>query len=142
MYNFVHRLMDLEWRDLYQCENPDAAWLIVERNILNIIDTMCPTQTFLIKNLKDPWISQEILKAIKDKDRLLSKAKKSNLHEDWILARRRRNEVKKIVKNAKSDFIKENLTRHENDSKKLWKSLRDIIPSSKNQKSNKIISKK
>ena len=64
------------------------------QNIIAKKDDMCPIQTFYVKHLKDPWISQEILEAIKDKDRLLSKAKRSDNGDNWIIARRRRNEVK------------------------------------------------
>ena len=94
---------------------------------------MCPEKTFKIKKLKDPWISQEILEGIKDKDLLLSRAKDSNNPEDWKNARNRQNEVKDIVKNAKSDFIKENLNEHKNDSNKFWKTMSNVLPSGKKQ---------
>ena len=135
---FLQQLDDADWLKFYQCDNPNIAWGIIENNILKVINAMCPIQTFYIKNLKDPWITQEILEGIKDKDRLLSKAKHSDNQDDWVVARRRRNEVKQIVKNAKSEFIKENLIQYENDSKKFWKSLKDIIPSTQNSNSNKI----
>ena len=83
--------------------------------ILTIIDNMCPTKTFKINNLKDPWIMQEILENIRDNDRLLARAKHSNIPNDWIIARARRNEVKNIVKNAKSEFVKENLNEHQHE---------------------------
>ena len=54
------------------------------------------------------------------------------------MARRRRNEVKTLVKNDKANFIKDNLEEYNNDSKKFWKSLQDILPAKKGQKSNKI----
>ena len=94
----------------------------------------------MVKNLKDPWISNEILEAIKDKDRLLSKAKRSDKQNDWTIARQRRNEVKRLVKEAKSEFIKDNLIQHENNSKKCWHSLKDVLPS-QNTKNSKIILK-
>ena len=138
---FIQQLNDIDWHAFYQCISPDIAWSIMENNIMAKIDTMCPTQTFHVKHLKDPWISQELLEAIKDKDRLLSKAKRTNNENDCIIARSRRNEVKKIVKNAKADFIKEHLEQYKNDSKKFWKTLRDVVPSSKNTNSNKILLK-
>ena len=95
----------------------------------SIIDEICPIKTFNIKQLKDPWITNEILEAIHDKDYLLARAKKSNKPADWVIARRRRNEVKNLTKYAKSNFIKNNLNEYNNDSKKCWKSLSDILPS-------------
>ena len=135
----LRQLDELDWTNLFHCTNPEIAWSIMENNILKVIDDMCPIQTFYVKNLRDPWISQEILEAIKDKDRLLSKAKRSDNQQDWVIARQRRNEVKKLVKDAKSEFIKENLTQYENNSKKFWHSLKDVLPS---QNSNNKISLK
>ena len=65
---------------------------------------MCPKQTFRIKSLKDPWITNELLEAIKDKDILLSHAKRTDDQLDWILGRRRCYEVKNMIKNAKISF--------------------------------------
>ena len=72
------------------------------------------------------------MEAIKDKDRLLAQAKTSGNQQDWANARRHRNEVKRMVKNAKSEFIRENLDQYQNNSKKFWKSLKDVIPSATN----------
>ena len=136
--NFGNAMLALDWEPFYECVNPNLAWKVLNQNILSVIDRMCPKQEFKIKKFKDPWISQEILEAIRDKDVLLSTAKHSNKQEDWVLARQHRNEVKNLVKNAKSDFIKENLNEHQNDSKKFWKSLNTILPSGKSNNSNKI----
>ena len=138
---FLQKLSLSDWDAFYQCNDPNEAWNIFENKILGIIDVMCPVKKFHVRHLKDPWISQEILEAIKDKDMLLSLAKRTNKIDDWFIARRRRNEVKNIVKNAKSNFIKDNLNEFENDSKKFWKTIRTVIPSSKGTNSNKIILK-
>ena len=103
---FLQHLTACNWNIFYQSDDPEIAWNILESNILNIINTMCPIQTFHVKHLKDPWISQEILEAMKDKDRLLSLAKRNNRAEDWVLARRRRNQVKIWLK-----MLNQNLSR-------------------------------
>ena len=53
--------------------------------------------------------------------------------EDWILAKRKRNDCLTRVRKAKADFVKSEL----DDSKKFWKNIHNIIPSGKN--SHKII---
>ena len=67
---------------------------------------------------------------------LLATAKQTNQVVDWDIARRRRNEVKSLVKNAKSNFVKDNLQEYKNDSTKFWKSLNNILPSKKKLKCN------
>ena len=46
-------------------------------NITTSIDSICPKKIFKIKKYKEPWISQELLELIKDKDISPKKAKKS-----------------------------------------------------------------
>ena len=91
------------------------------------IDIMCPQKHFKIKNKKYPWISDELLEQIKDKDNLLKKAKKSNKQEDWDEARKLRNQTKTNIRVAKSEFIKSNLEENPKDARTFWKSLSDLI---------------
>ena len=138
---FMQNLMNNDWERFYNVRDPNVAWSMMKNIILSHINVMCPVQTFYVKSLKDPWITNEILEAIKDEDRLLCNAKRSNSEADWIGARRRRNEVKTLVKHAKSNFIKDNLENFKDDSKKFWKSLQDILPAKKGNKGNKILLK-
>ena len=55
---------------------------------------------------------------LKDKDRLLNKAKRTNKPDDWTKARDARNKFKTDVYQAKSEFIKDNLERFKADPKK------------------------
>ena len=103
------------------------------------IDVMCPLKSFKIRNRKDPWITNEILEAIKDKDVLLKKAKKSKKEEDWDRAKIARNTVNRDVKNLKSEFIRENLEEHYNDSKSFGKIYKIYSPQKINRTSVNIL---
>ena len=59
--------------------------------MLSIADRMCPLKRYKVAQAKDPWITNEILEMIKDKDRLLRKAKKCKLAADWENAKLARN---------------------------------------------------
>ena len=91
---FVEHLHDIDWTQLYAANDPEIAWCIMKNAILSIIDIMCPIKTYNTKQVKDPWINNEILEAIHDKDRLLARAKRTQKPNDWANAKRRRNEVK------------------------------------------------
>ena len=84
---FSHNLQLCNWDNCYSTDNPDYAWELMYDNITQEIDIMCPQKHFKIKNKKDPWISDELLEQIKDKDNLLKKATKSNKQEDLDEAR-------------------------------------------------------
>ena len=54
---------------------------------------------------------------IHDKNDFLAKAKKNGNIDDWRIARNLRDQTKTLVKNAKIDFIKEQLEKNKSDSK-------------------------
>ena len=54
----------------------DRQWELVEQNITEIIDEMCPKKSFRIIQVKQPWITPRLLELILDKDKALKKAKK------------------------------------------------------------------
>ena len=95
---FISGLLEIDWMNFYTLDEPEIAWNLMKENIFSVIDVMCPNKKYNIKQVKDPWITNEILEAIHDKDRLLSRAKHSNDTNDWTIAKRRRNEVKNLIK--------------------------------------------
>ena len=125
---FCNALIDFDWEILYNIENVNDAWDFFVEKIYEVINIMCPLKEFNIKNKKDPWITNEILESIRDKDILLKRAKLSGDDQDWAHARRARNIVNANIKNLKADFIKTNLNQHQGDSKKFWKDIQNILP--------------
>ena len=107
-------------------------------NIRTVIDKMCPLKHYKVAQAKEPWITNEILEMIKDKDRLLRRAKSRNNPNNWLLAREARNNVNLRIRHAKANFIQDNLNTHQNDSKKFWQNIKDILPNSKTTHTGKI----
>ena len=108
-------------------------------NITKIADTICPSKTFKIKKFKEPWLSNEILELIKDKDRALKKAKRSKTADDWKLAHRLRNNCLSLIRKTKSDFIQNELNSNMKNSKKFWKQLKEVIPGKRHMDSKIIL---
>ena len=42
---------------------------------MSVIDNICPLKKYKVAQAKEPWVTNEILEMIKDKDRLLRRAK-------------------------------------------------------------------
>ena len=103
-------------------------WEIMERMIRDNIDKMCPVKEMLIKDKGEPWVTRELIELIRDKERARRYAKQTNNKEDWNLARRARNTAKLAVRNAKADFIRSRSERYENDPKKFWDNIANILP--------------
>ena len=70
--------------------------------------------------MREHWITDELLEILFEKDRLLNKAKRSKKEDDWTEAKIARNEANIVIRNSKSDFIKNNLEFHKNDAKNFW----------------------
>ena len=77
--------------------------------ITSEIEKLCPLKKMLLKDYGDPWITREIVEVLKDKKRLFVRAKRTKLPEHLINAKEARNMANPMVKQAKEDFIKENL---------------------------------
>ena len=92
---------------------------------------MCPIKNFRISQKKEDWITNDLLEILRDKDYFLSKAKKYNNPDDWNVARRLRNQAKKLTKHARADFVKTKLEENKNDTKTFWRIIKGAIPDSK-----------
>ena len=133
---FCDRLIQLDWNNLLACDDVNRAWNIMLSNITTTIDSMCPLKHYRVAQAKEPWVTNEILEMIKDKDRLLRRAKNRNTVLDWILAKQARNNTN--LQRAKATFVQENLEQNQNNSKKFWQNINEILPNTKNKHSSKI----
>ena len=103
-------------------------WTFIKDSIISILDPMCPFKTYKLPEAREPWITNEALEAIRDKDKLMAKVKKTKSERDWALAREARNLVGREVENLRIDFLKHQQTVHKDDPKKFWKSIASIFP--------------
>ena len=78
----------------------------MEQIIRENIDIMCPLKTFKIKQEKEPWISDQLIELIKDKDHALRRAKKRKDPQLWKEAKRLRNNCIKRLRDARAEYIR------------------------------------
>ena len=123
------RLDEHDWNRFYIEAVPNILWDIMLNNIETTLNEICPLRTFRIKKYKEPWITQELLELIKDKDSLLKKAKRTKCPEDLTIAKRYRNDCLSKIRKAKADFVSSELeTNNMSDSKKFWKNIKNVLP--------------
>ena len=126
--------MRQNWDNYYRCHNPNVAWKTLLGHIKENIDTMCPLKRFRVAQEKEPWMSNKILEMIKDKDRLLRRAKKRNYDLDWEIAKTTRNRTNFYIRQAKTNYIQDNLNNTQNNVKKFWQNIKEVLPNSKDLK--------
>ena len=90
---------------------------------------MCPLKKINISQKKKPWLSTELLEYLVDKNNYLAIAKRTITTEDTALARFHRNEAKRLTKLAQQQYYTDRVRRYENNTKKFWKTIHEIIPS-------------
>ena len=79
-------------------------------------------------------MTKDILTSIRTRDRLKSKAKKSNATLDWETYKKARNDVTLAVRKAKRDFITKKIHSAKDSSKEIWNSLKYLTPNKKNSR--------
>ena len=90
-----------------------------------------PLKSYKVNEIREPWIINEAIEAIRDKDRMMKKAKKSGSSRDWDEAKRLRNEVERNLQDLRANYLKQQQEAHKSDPKKFWKSVSSIIPDKK-----------
>ena len=63
---------------------------------------------------------------MKKRDRLLKKAKRSNVPDDWLALRSAKNKVTEAIRTAKRNFFHESFRENQNNPKKIWPALKDL----------------
>ena len=118
-----------DWTEFYELDNPDLCWEYLIDTINEKIDVMCPLKKRMVRDKNEPWLTNEILEAIYDKDRAWKKAKKTKDNDDVTHAKRLRNEVKNMVKQAKANFVQDYLEDEGTSSKKFWEKVQYVTNS-------------
>ena len=137
--SFRDKLMEIDWADYYQKENPAEAWEFIFSKVESIIDGMCPLRTFKIRNYRPDWITHELLEQIADRDYFYNKAKQTGDEDDWNVAKHLRNVTNANIRQARKDFVVSELQENTSDYKKFWKTIRSVIPNDKGSARNDIL---
>ena len=72
------------------------------------------------------WITHSILQQIRVRDKLKARAKNNILAR--IMYKRVRNRVVKLISNAKSNYFKEKILENKDNTRNLWKLLKQSAP--------------
>ena len=110
-----------------------------EALVLDVVDRHAPLRSVRVKSMKKPlWLSDEILTAIKERDRLKKKLEKGRIQRMSFNAYR--NKVVRLIEKAKKEAVINEIDNSKLNSRILWKPLKSIYPTKAKQinKSNKL----
>ena len=96
--------------------------------INNILSIMCPIKNRKTKDRNEPWITDELIDLIHQKNRAWKKAKKTKNIDDIEHARVLRNRVKPQIKRAKSSYVQDYIDDDQISIKKFLEKISYIMP--------------
>ena len=96
--------------------------------INNILSIMCPIKNRKNKDRNEPWITDELIDLIHQKNRAWKKAKKTKNIDDIEHARVLRNRVKTQIKRAKSSYVQDYIDDDQISIKKFLEKISYIMP--------------
>ena len=121
-------IVEADWEEYYRTRDPSVCWDYIEKLVRAYLDKTCKIRDFKVKQIVDPWITNELLEEIRDKDSYLRRAKETRSVEDWARARAERNRVGRLIEQAKAEFLKEQQEELAGDPKKFWRLIKSIVP--------------
>lgn len=93
----------------------------------NCANTLCPYKQTNVNANKPTWFTVELLEMIKEKDVAFFEAHKSDNPNDLQHAKKLRTDVKRAIRNARAEFIKNKLTDVADNPRKFWLEINKLI---------------
>lgn len=121
-YTFEHAksYYDRQRRDLIYDEDVELAWRRLFKYMVNCANALCPYQQMLVRQESPPWITREIVEAIHERDAAFETAFSTGDPQDMSRAKELRTSTKRDIRNARADYIRENLDNNSDNPRKFW----------------------
>lgn len=125
--SFCTDVNNLCWSDVYKENHPDDAIKAFVNIFYPVLDKHAPIKKYTVKNVKAPWIDNELRSLMADRDVAKGTAIKTGNKDDWETYCKLRNQVTKINRKNKKMFFKLKINECKYDGKKLWSTLNDVM---------------
>ena len=96
----------------------------------DVLNRRIPLKSKRVKRPNQPvWMTKEILRSMKTRDKLLKKARNSNLPKDW--SRFTQVQTTNLLRKTKRRFFREKIDENKGNPKSVWKALKSSSGTSK-----------
>ena len=136
---FKEKLSEVDWNPIFTTDDVNEAWSYFKTKFLLILDSLVPLKEIRIKHSSEEWMTQEILDKMKERDYWLQKHRQerhSNYFEKYKMCR---NIVTKLTRNAKQNYMTEQIEKDKGDSKKIWNHLKNLGYENKSKETSSIV---
>ena len=121
---FLIDLNAIHWDLIFYMNDIEEKILFLNANILNIFDKHAPYRTSRITKRYTPWITNTIEQMMKDRDKALSRFKRSKNANDYALYKSLRNMVVSAIRREKGAYLQH--VQGEGSARQLWKALGNL----------------
>lgn len=105
MCRFIDDLQDLKVEEVFSTDDPNEIWHRLYSFYLAVIDLHCPKKRLRVRKNRPQFISEELIKLMRDRDLAFKQARKSKVPRDWNQAKLLRSTVQTKLFEAKRDYI-------------------------------------
>lgn len=123
-------LANADWSEVYQENDTERAYDVFYEKFIGYYNEHFPVQTKHIKKRKrnrKPWVSLDMLKLIKTKNKLYKNYLKRSIQANYDKYKKLRNMVTTRLRRAKRDYYFKKFDSVKNNSKKTWTLINEIL---------------
>jgi hypothetical protein len=126
--NLKNKLFEEQWNNVYLSMDPNQAFNNFTTTFECIFNTVCPLTTSEVKKkeLKNPWMTSNLIKSSKRKQKLYIKFLKSKNDEDEKTYKTYKQFFQKNIKQAKIKYYSNHLNKNKLDIKKTWLIINEV----------------
>ena len=107
--------------------NVNNMWTNWKANFEKICSHHAPIKVIKLKNRNNPWMNQDIIKAMHERDHYHQQAVRSKDPLIWHAYKTKRNEIVRMISNAQSNYYHNVVDQSNNRNRDMWKSLNHIL---------------
>ena len=122
--HFIKDLRNLDWSYFNHYHDLDEACKKFNVNVKSVAEKHAPFVTQRISGCVEAWVTEDLIIAIRERDFLCKKAKKTKSILDWEAFEQKRNHVNRLKNTLKNEYYNEVLQQQQNTPKQLWKTLK------------------
>lgn len=110
-----------------ETKNAEKALDIFDDLFMPVVEKHAPLKKFTARSCRTPWLDNELKEHMMERDRAKQVANDSGLKSDWQVYCKYRNFVTSLNKRKKKLYYEDRIKNINNNSKKLWSVLNDVM---------------
>ena len=133
-HNFDSAISTLDWKCIYDETDMQNAFTTFHGVLLKLYNTHFPKQKVKYAyNTRKPWLSHGLREAIKKKNKLFLKYRKTNSVQNETNYKIYRNKLNHILKISEKKHFQELLNSSKDNMKKTWQIMKNIVNKGKSK---------